>query len=143
MRASCISPVASAKMIGFGSMTDPGFDAAPGPASVRSGRRFVVVHLVELKCLACGRAIGMLEARCCPCVGPVLFQAAGTHTLVSVADWRRLRCAVCGGNVYADEEDTTRVYPGLSKEELDIPRRGRPPKWLVAQRRANPSADEE
>ncbi len=124
-------------------MTDPGFDAAPGPASVRSGRRFVVVHLVELKCLACGRAIGILEASRWPCIGPVLFQAARTHTLVSVADWTRLRCAVCGGNVYADEADTARVYPALSKEELDIPRRGRPPKWLVAQRHANASTDEE
>jgi hypothetical protein len=28
------------------------------------------------------------------------------------------------------------MYPALSREDVDVPRRGRPPKWLVAQRRA-------
>jgi hypothetical protein len=43
---------------------------------------------------------------------------------------------VCGGNLYPDEIKTRRVYPPLSREELDVPRRGRPPNWLVAQRLA-------
>ena len=122
---------------GLARVTDPAPVTTTGSrAAEKTGRRFVVVHLVELKCLACGRGIGMLQAPSWPCFGSVLFQAVDNHSIIPVSDWRRLRCAVCGGNVYADEVRSIRVYPALSREDLDIPRRGRPPGWLVAQRHA-------
>lgn len=108
--------------------------ARPSPAEKR--RPFVVVYLVDLRCLACGRDIHVLEARNWPCTSTVLFRRGKTEPLLSFTDWRRLRCEVCSGNVYADEIRSTRVYPALSRDELDVPRRGRPPKSLVAQRRA-------
>ena len=46
------------------------------------------------------------------------------------------RCAAWAGNLCADEVRTVCVYPRLSLENLDVPRRGRRPKPLVAQPRA-------
>lgn len=94
-----------------------------------------MVTRVELRCLLCGRNIGRLETAYWVCIGPVLFRPAGVDHIVRVTDWRRLRCASCGGNAIPDEVTTIRVYPPLRWHD-DPPRRGRPPKWLVAARKA-------
>jgi len=47
-----------------------------------------------------------------------------------------LRCASCGGNAYPDEVIVVRLYPPVRCDDGDPPRRGRPPKWLVAARKA-------
>lgn len=83
---------------------------------------------VELRCLLCGRMIGNLEADHWVCLGPVLFRAAEVDDPVRVTDWRRLRCASCGGNAIPDEITAVRVYPPLRWDDDDPPRRGRPPK---------------
>lgn len=101
------------------------------------------LYLVELCCLACGRDCGVLESRVWPWASPVLLRPSDGQVPMMVCDLSRLRCAVCNGNVYADEVRIRRVYPALSPEELDIPRRGRPPKWLVAQRRAAVESSDE
>jgi hypothetical protein len=95
-----------------------------------------VVTRVELRCLLCARTIGSLEAEHWPFLGPMLFRRAGDDLPVRITDWRRLRCAFCGGNPYPDEVATTRVYLPLRLGDDDPPRRGRPPKWLVAARKA-------
>jgi hypothetical protein len=105
-----------------------------------SGSNPTVIYRIELRCLACGRAIGMLEAARWPAVGPCWFQAADGSPAMPISDWARLRCAVCGGNVYEDGIQILRTYPPLSWEEDESHRRGRPPKWLVAQRRASGEA---
>ena len=92
--------------------------------------------MVDPRCLACGRDTGVLESRAWPWAGPVLLRPSDGHVTMTVCDWSRLRCAVGNGNVYADEIRIRRVYPALSPDDLEVPRRGRPPKWLVAQRRA-------
>jgi hypothetical protein len=94
------------------------------------------VTRVELRCLLCARTIGTLEAEHWVCFGPVLFRPQGVDLPVHVTDWRRLRCASCGGNAYPDEVIVVRVYPPVRWDYDDPPRRGRPPKWLVAARKA-------
>ena len=96
----------------------------------------VVIVRVELRCFACDRTLGVLETRHWPSLGPARFKPEGTGSTVSVSDWPRLRCAVCGGNPYAGETRNVRVYPPVSWDDLEGPRRGRPPTWLVAERRA-------
>ena len=98
---------------------------------------FQRIYLVDLRCLACGRDVGLVQSRSWPCGGAVLLRPGGQQTLICVARWWSLRCAECNGNVYADEVRTARLYPSLSRDELDTPRRGRPPNWLVALRRAS------
>ena len=100
----------------------------------------VVLFLVELRCLLCGRIVGTLETRQWPCHGAALLRLDSGPQAVPVADWSRLRCASCGGNVYAEEVQPTRLYPRVS---WDPPRRGRPPRWLVALRQAARDADDE
>ena len=101
----------------------------------------VILFLVELRCLSCARVIGTLETRRWPWHGPASLRPTAGARPVPVANWPNLRCATCGGNVYADEVETIRVYPRVSWDDLEQPRRGRPPAWLVAQRRAARDAD--
>jgi hypothetical protein len=94
------------------------------------------VFRIELACLLCGRAIGTLETRGWPVLGPAVLRSTGESPAVCIADWRRLRCATCGGNVYVDELRTARLCPSGSWADLEQPRRGRPPRTLAAQRQA-------
>ena len=98
--------------------------------------RPIVLFLIDVQCLQCARPVGTLRTRRWPARGPVAFQPAGKQHSVALADRSRLRCDACGGNIYADEVRTTTLYPRLSRDDLDLPRRGRPPAWLVAQRQA-------
>jgi hypothetical protein len=83
----------------------------------------------------------MLESLRWPDTGVIQFRADAGAAPVIVVDLRRLRCAVCGVNGYADQVRTRRLYAPASRDHLELPRRGRPSKWLVAQRRAENSAD--
>src|SRR5438105_2467215 len=82
------------------------------------------VTCFELRCLLCGRLIGSGQADRWGSPGPVLFRAEGDGNTVRIADWRRLRCRACGGNCYADEVRTRRVYPRVRWDDDDRPRRG-------------------
>jgi hypothetical protein len=93
-----------------------------------------VVFRVELRCLACGRDIGVLETPRWPTCGRCLFKASVADSAICLPDWSRLRCSVCRGNVYADEVRTIRKYPPVAWDDDESHRRGRPPKWLVALR---------
>jgi len=66
---------------------------------------------------------------------PVLLRQAGQRQPVQVLGWQRLRCDRCGGPLFLDETDviTRRIDEYNWVEER--PRRGRPPKRLVEQRR--------
>ena len=80
--------------------------------------------LADLKCYLCGAAAGSLETERDKRLGAV-----------GVWDTSRFRCPRCGGSVYVDQVEIIdrRIEP-LEWED-DGPRRGRPPKWLVEQRR--------
>ena len=106
-----------------------------GPSQPKITTRSVVM-LVELRCYLCANTVGVLETDHWPTFGPALLRTTTETSAARIGDWRRLRCARCGGNVFPDEINTANVYPSVSWDESEQPRRGRPPKWLVEQRRA-------
>ena len=94
------------------------------------------VLVAEIACIMCTHVLGIAVDSRWPPVSTVLFQTEGSTVLRRVV-LARLRCPGCGGNT-APTEVTTRL---LRREQptdawLDEPRRGRPPKWLAAQRAA-------
>jgi hypothetical protein len=100
------------------------------------------IMVADLKCYMCGAIVGSIEsdqepephaARARP--RAVRFRKTGQNEMLPVLDWRHLRCDRCSGPTYLDEPDiiVRRI------EEYDWmderPRRGRPPKRLVEERR--------
>jgi hypothetical protein len=100
------------------------------------------VFVAEITCLLCGRETGTAIAECWPPTGPILFQPPDAQKVTVVRAWWRFRCAVCGGNTAVDEISTrmVRLEPAIDWREVR-PRRGRPPKWLLEQRRSAPIGD--
>jgi hypothetical protein len=91
---------------------------------------------IELVCLLCSREIGVLESDAWPPYGTVLLRQTGVANR-PIADWRRLRCATCGGAAMPDEITHRIVRIEAPIDWLaERPRRGRPPARLVEQRRA-------
>ena len=79
-------------------------------------------YLVELVCTLCSRV-----------VATVVVDKPNVPIWVP----RQLRCRHCGGQPLAGETVRQVVYPRVPLEQ---PRRGRPPRWLVEQRRLDRSA---
>lgn len=99
-----------------------------------------VRFVVDLGCLMCGRDLGVLQSDTWPTYHPVLLRQTGAPP-AQVADWRRLRCAVCGGAAIPTEVTCRLVRNEVPIDwAADRPRRGRPPKWLAAQRASGSSA---
>jgi DNA-directed RNA polymerase subunit RPC12/RpoP len=91
--------------------------------------------LVDLKCYLCGAAVGSIE-RERGSTGPTVSIQSGERVgMIDAWETSRLRCPRCGGSVYVDQVEIVdrRVEPVEWEDEG--PRRGRPPKWLVEQRR--------
>lgn len=91
--------------------------------------------LADLKCYMCGAAVGSIERERGSNVPTVALQRGGQAGLIGAWEASRLRCPRCGGSVYVDQVEIVdrRVEP--IEWEDDGPRRGRPPKWLVEQRK--------
>jgi hypothetical protein len=104
-------------------------------ASSKTSARIVVV-LVELRCFLCADTIGTLEVDHWPSFGPARLRTTPVAPAVAIADWTGLQCARCARNVYPDEIRTVSVHPPVSWDDLERPRRGRPPKLLPAQHQA-------
>jgi hypothetical protein len=63
------------------------------------------------------------------------MRQAGRETPVRVLNWQRLRCDRCNGPLFLDEPDlVTRRYDTYNWLD-ERPRRGRPPKRLIEERR--------
>ncbi|MBV8719006.1 MAG: hypothetical protein JO318_09590 [Chloroflexi bacterium] len=95
--------------------------------------------VADLKCYMCGSVAGSVESEQSPASAglgsPVFLRQAGRDEAVQVANWRRLRCDRCGGPLFLDESDViTRRYDEYNWLE-ERPRRGRPPKRLIEERR--------
>ena len=96
--------------------------------------------VADLKCYMCGSVIGSIESEqsltgIAGAGSPVRLRYAGHDEAVQVANWRRLRCDRCGGPLFLDETDVvTRRYEDYNWLE-ERPRRGRPPKRLIEERR--------
>lgn len=103
---------------------------------VETTKPLIQTYLVaEVKCYMCGAISGTVESDRQPLPRSVMFRAAGDQQAIPVLDWHRLRCVRCAGPVYLDEADlvTRRVETHNWLDER--PRRGRPPKRLVEERR--------
>jgi hypothetical protein len=95
----------------------------------------------DLKCYMCGSVAGSIESdqsflEAAQTHRPVLLRRAGIpQQAVQVLNWRTLRCDRCGGPLFLDEvEVITRRYEDYNWLD-ERPRRGRPPKRLIEQRR--------
>lgn len=95
----------------------------------------------DLKCYMCGSVAGSIEAEqsfleAAQTQRPVLLRRAGLpEQAVPVLNWRTLRCDRCGGPLFLDEvEVITRRYEDYNWLD-ERPRRGRPPKRLIEERR--------
>ena len=80
-------------------------------------RRHSTQYLVELVCVMCGRPVGTFVAK-----------RATARIMVP----QEMRCGQCGGRPVVDDVLQVPVYPDLPRVQA---RRGRPPRWLVEQRR--------
>jgi uncharacterized C2H2 Zn-finger protein len=109
------------------------------PSFNRPTRRTFFV--ADLKCYLCGSVRGSIESEHALAGGaggrqPVKLTRPGETSAVEVLDWTHLRCDRCGGPLFLDDSDviTRRVdedYNWLDER----PRRGRPPKRLLEERR--------
>jgi hypothetical protein len=97
-------------------------------------------YVADLKCYLCGSVSGSIESQLSLTEAgragqPVALRRPGQTSATSVLDWQTMRCDRCGGPLFLDESDvvTRRVdeYNWLDER----PRRGRPPKRILEQRR--------
>jgi hypothetical protein len=96
--------------------------------------------VADLKCYLCGSVAGSIESEqaltAAPnVVRPVQLRQPGQSQPIEVLNWKRLRCDRCGGPLFLDETDVvTRRYDDYNWLD-ERPRRGRPPKRLIEERR--------
>jgi hypothetical protein len=91
--------------------------------------------MADLKCFLCGANAGSLETEQGVSQAPMAITRGGKVASIAAWDTSRLRCPRCGGCVYVDEVDVIDRRLEPIEWEDEGPRRGRPPKWLVEQRR--------
>jgi hypothetical protein len=119
--------------------SEPTPESAPS-TSATVGRHRVLV--AEIACLMCARSIGTIFADRWPPRGSVLFKSPESTQARPLANCWQLRCPSFGGNTAAtDVEVRTVRHEPLPDWQNDRPPRGRPPAWLVAQRRAARQTD--
>jgi ribosomal protein S14 len=118
-----------------------GDDAAPllddEDAVVEPSPESYMLVRANLTCYLCGRSAGLVES---PMVRPwpalVRFQPFDSPT-ARLATWQRIRCTRCGGPTFLEDFETVRQRVERIDWDLDAPRRGRPPTWLIELRRRN------
>ncbi len=103
------------------------------PAPATGGLK--TVYVADLQCFLCGAIAGVIESDRIPLPASVTWRALGQEQGTPVSDWRRLRCSRCGGALYAEEVESVVRRNEIAEAMENRPRRGRPPKRLVEQRR--------
>jgi hypothetical protein len=91
--------------------------------------------LADLKCYMCGATAGSIERERGSSTPRVVIERGGHVRTIGSWETSRLRCPRCGGSVYIDQVEIVDRREEPVEWEDDGPRRGRPPKWLVEQRR--------
>jgi hypothetical protein len=92
-------------------------------------------YLAELQCFLCGSLAGVIESDRKPLPPYGIWHPTGGGPRQRVADWRQLRCSRCGGALYAESIEAIVRHDENDELRREAPRRGRPPKWLVEERR--------
>jgi DNA-directed RNA polymerase subunit RPC12/RpoP len=97
--------------------------------------------LADLKCYMCGTTAGSIERERGSQLPTVAIQRGSLVGTINAWEATRVRCPRCGGSVYVDQVEIVdrRIEPVEWEDEG--PRRGRPPKWLVEQRRRKRERD--
>jgi hypothetical protein len=93
------------------------------------------VYLAELQCFLCGSQAGAIESDNKPLPQHGIFHPAQGGPSVRVLDWRSLRCTRCGGALFTENVEAVVRHNDAEAMRREVPRRGRPPKWLVEERR--------
>lgn len=93
------------------------------------------VYLAELQCFLCGSLAGSIETDRKPLPPYGIWHPADGGPAMRVADWRGLRCNRCGGALYTENVEAVIRHDEADELRREAPRRGRPPKWLVEERR--------
>src|SRR5258708_557034 len=94
-----------------------------------------LAYLAELQCFMCGSLAGAIETDRKPLPPYGIWHPAGGGQALRVADWRQLRCGRCGGALFAESVEAVVRHDDTQDPRREAPRRGRPPKWLVEERR--------
>src|SRR6185503_18298103 len=97
-------------------------------------------YQAELQCFLCGSLAGAIESDRKPLPADGLWYPAGGGSAVPMADWRHMRCNRCGGALFAESVDMVVRHDESEELRREVPRRGRPPKWLVEERRRRSEA---
>jgi hypothetical protein len=93
--------------------------------------------VADVKCYLCGSVNGTIEGTSQPFPRTVVFRRLGAPAdgPAEVVEWRRLRCARCGGPTFLDDPDIVTERMESYNWLQERPRRGRPPKRVVEERR--------
>jgi hypothetical protein len=91
--------------------------------------------LADLKCYMCGALAGSIQRERGSKAPRVAIERGGRVGTIGAWEASRLRCLRCGGSVYVDQVEVVDRRSEPVDWDDDGPRRGRPPKWLVEQRR--------
>jgi hypothetical protein len=103
------------------------------PGTTKPVRRTFLV--ADVKCYMCGTISGTIESEQHAPTRNTTFRMIGHTEARPILDWRQLRCVKCEGRVFLDEPDyVTRRFEEYNWLD-ERPRRGRPPKRLVEERR--------
>jgi hypothetical protein len=94
-----------------------------------------IAFVAELQCFLCGSLAGSIESDRKPLPAHCLWRPADGGPPVVVADWRQMRCNRCGGALFAESVEEVIQHDESEELRREVPRRGRPPKWLVEERR--------
>ena len=94
-----------------------------------------LAYLAELQCFMCGSLAGSIESDRKPLPPYGIWHPAAGGPAQRVADWRQLRCGRCGGALFTESVEAVVRHDDTAGSGREVPRRGRPPKWLVEERR--------
>ncbi|MFN8523294.1 MAG: hypothetical protein U0821_09345 [Chloroflexota bacterium] len=93
-----------------------------------------VFQEADVKCYHCGHTSGTIR-RDQEAGAPSRFKPAGSDTEITMGPRALVQCARCGGPTFFDSFETRQEWGRVDFLE-DRPRRGRPPKALLARRGA-------
>ncbi len=96
----------------------------------------------DVTCYHCGNVSGVARKDRAAPNAAITYLARGADKEVALSGRAALRCARCNGPTFFDEFQSRQIVisDGLFD---DLPRRGRPPKRLVEQRRAQQAQQEQ